>query len=216
MQKLQQTADDAVRLGLEAIRTAIESAYDVTRVQMQDGRYHEDVVQTAFAQFLVHNVRDGVAKIKALGLVSLLTSNSKGTAHHEAVYIEDKLLITISAVRGPSALPRPAQFRNDYTGSLQIRFIPRGDEFLIVMPPGAKTQYVQILHSGKRLQGPLRQHLGFIQVAFPDSAGGYRRGMISLDDYIAEWSRPGARAETEHVEDNLGIKLKEGPRASKQ
>ena len=84
------------------------------------------------------------------------------------------------------------------------------------MPTQSSTEYVQILHGSQRLSGPLRQHLGFIQVAFPDSAGGYRRAPISLEAFIAERSTRG-RAKEEHVveEGNL-VTLKEAPHASKR
>ena len=105
---LQQATGDAVPRSLEAIGTAIEDAYTTTRAQMLDGQYHDGVVHTAFAQFLVHNVRDSVAKTKSPGLVSRLALNRAGTAYHEVVYIEDKLFLTISAVTGPGSPPRPA------------------------------------------------------------------------------------------------------------
>ena len=210
-QNLQELDSATIRCGLEAIRTAIEDAYAYTRVQMQEGQYHQSVVHTAFGQFLVHNVRDRIAKIRIPGLVSRFASNPRGTAYHEIAFLEDKLFATISAVTQPDSPPRPARFRSGYASGLQSSFrITDEDEFEPIPPIQPTTVYAQILHGSARESGLPRQQLGFIQVAFPDGAGGYSRPTISLEAFIAEWSshRP---AETEVITEDgdLGVKLRE-------
>ena len=210
-QELQEVTAATLRVGLEAIQAAIQDAYNYTRTQMVEGQFPSHVVHTAFGQFLVHNVRSRIIRIESTGLVCHLAPNQRGTAYHVTVFIEKRLFLTISAVSDPQSPPRHAWFRTSYTNGLQSWFrITEQDEFEPMVPVESTTEYVQILHGSRGLSGPDRQELGFIQVAFPNSAGGYRRAAISLDAYIAELSqwRP-AEPEVVREEGNLGIKIRE-------
>ena len=211
IQELQEATAATLRVGLEAIQAAIQDAYNDTRTQMVEGQFSSHVVHTAFGQFLVHNVRNRIIRIESPGLVCHPAPNQRGTAYHETVFIEKRLFLTISAVSGPQSPPRHAWFRTSYANGPQSWFrITEQDEFEPMVPVESTTEYVQILHGSRGLSGPERQELGFIQVAFPNSAGGYRRAAISLDAYIAELSqwRP-AEPEVVREEGNLGVKIRE-------
>ena len=203
---------------LKTIKAAIQDAWADTRAQMEDYQFGESTMHTAFGQFLVHNVRNRVSGIDIHGVMSNLVPNRRHTANHERVIVEGALILTFSAVESQKSSPRPAQFRTEYAEGLQSWFdITDQNEFEAMRPPKATLEYIQILHGSKGSSDQERRELGFINVAFPSSGGGYRRRSIPLDAYIAELSiEQPVGIEVVEEEENLGVTLKkETPYADK-
>lgn len=215
--ELQEETAATLCAALEAIKAAIQDAWSDTRAQVEDYQFPPLVLHTAFAQFLVHNVRNRITRVETPGLVSQLVANRMRSAYHVKGIIENEVFLTVSSVPDPQSTPRHARFRADYTHGFQSWFtVTDQDEFEPVPPVKPTATYIQILHGPRGQSGQQRQELGFIQVAFPNGDGESSRPAIPLDAYIAGSSaEPSARVEVVREEGNLGVTLKEGSYARK-
>ena len=87
------------RDALLSIKYAISFAWADSRGQVKAASYDPRIVQTAFGQFLVHNVMNRIYQLNEgyQNITAELRPNSSNTAYHVAVRLEDTLL-TVSAV----------------------------------------------------------------------------------------------------------------------
>ena len=199
----------SISAALEIIKAVIQDAWGDTRNQMEEYGYGPRVIHTAFAQFLVHNIRNRVSRIDTPGISTQLVPNRRHSANHVKVCIGDNLVLTISTVRNPEETPRRALFRTEYAEGMQSWFdITDQNVFEMMIPAGPGIEYIQILHGPKGHRGQKRCELGFIYVAFPLSSGGYRRRSISLDAYLAELSIGQSVGVEDIKEDDLGVTLR--------
>ena len=116
-----------LRKALGPIETAIQEAWATTRRQIEEADFDRRIAQTAFAQFLVHNVRNEVFRLdEAPGDVeTFLIPNRRRTSHHVVVRFRN-FWITVSAVKNRKDRPRPARFRTDYAQAAnELRGQPR-------------------------------------------------------------------------------------------
>ena len=93
---------------LLALKYAISNAWADTRRQVKASSYDPRIVQTAFGQFLVHNVMNRIYQLNEdyQSMTAELRPNSSNTAYHVAIRLEDTLL-TVSAI--PHENLRPVQ-----------------------------------------------------------------------------------------------------------
>ena len=175
-----------------ALKTAIEDAWAVTRRQIGEEDYDGRIIQTAFAQFLVHNVMNCVHRLNTAfpDITVDLVPNERGSAHHVTVNVRGRF-VTISSVPNIQARPRHANFRTNYA-RLQGRLTINKDNELEASPPLEPDEptltYIQILHGPKEEN---RQDLGFILVAFPNRFGEYPEEPISLDKFLDSLQQQG-------------------------
>ena len=173
------------RGALLAVETAIEDAWADTRRQVGEEDYDKRIIQTAFGQFLVHNVMNCVYKLDAAypGIAAELVPNERASSYHIRVNIHG-LFITISSVPDVHAGPRHAEFRANYA-MLQGYFRINKDNRFEASPPPELDEptgtYMQILHGPK---ADSRQELGFVLVAFPNRFGNYEQNPMPMDHFL--------------------------------
>ena len=168
-----------------AVKTALEDAWADTRRQLREEDYDSRIIQTAFGQFLVHNVMNRVYHLHAAypGITADLVPNERGSAHHVRVNIHG-LFATISSVPDLQARPRHAQFRANYARQQSYFKISRDNRFQLAPPPepdDPASTYTQILHGPK---SDSRQELGFILVGFPNRFGEYQQEPMHIDEFL--------------------------------
>ena len=174
----------SAREAFEALRAAILDAYQDTRRQVTEQGYDPRIVQTAFAQFLHHNVQNRVLLLEGNHpdiRVRLIPNFGRGS-HHIRVDIRN-WIITISAVVNSYDRPRVARFRSDYALQWSFIFDDRND--LVIVPPlnidKEPMNYIQVLHGPREDK---RMYLGLMLIAEPDARGKYVRAPASFDAFL--------------------------------
>lgn len=203
-------ASDTLRSTLQRIEEAIEEAWAITRRQIEEANFDERISQTAFAQFLVHHVRNEIFKLgTAPGDVETdLIPNRRKSAHHVIVRF-GSFWITVSAIKARSDRPRPARFRTDYSHR-QMRFVvnEESNTFEAASPPDTNRSihtYIQLLH------GPTpedRQTHGFTLVAFTNRFGEYEPMPMEISEFLDADKYQNAKATEETVTEAFEIKIK--------
>ena len=203
-------ANDDFRGVIEQIEGAIEEAWATTRRQIEEAAYDHRISQTAFAQFLVHNVRNEIFRLgDAQGEVEThLIPNRRGSSHHVVVRFRN-FWITVSAVKSRSDRPRLARFRVDYSRR-QMMFVVNEDNFFEPAPPPAPAQnlhtYIQMLH------GPSpenRQIHGFTLIAFTNRFGEYLPRPVEVDDLLDQAGEPDREVAREIVREDIPIRIRD-------
>ena len=202
------TMNQTERAAFAALKVAIQDAWDDTRRQIEEADYDPQIVQTAFGQFLFHNVLNRVVQLDATipCVVAKLVPNERRSAHYILVIINGRA-ITISAVPDLQARPRDARFRSSYA-RMQGRWIINEHNDLEPSPPlgpddSFTSTYIHLLH-GPRVGR--RRQLGFIQVAIPNIFGEYDIDPIPIDAFLdAEWGAVTSDEET--IEDTITLEL---------
>ena len=204
-----EATDSQFRWAIWLVGSAIEEAWATTRRQIEGASFDPRISQTAFAQFLVHNVRNEIFRLGSTSaeVETILIPNRKRSSHHIVVRFGN-YWITVSAVKGRSDRPRPATFRTDYTYRQMTFVVDESTNLLEVVPPSDVRQkrytYIQMLH------GPSpenRQIHGFTLLAFTTPFGKYEPHPIDVSKFLnPENPKPGAAEEP--VPEDLGIELK--------
>ena len=193
---------------VEQIEGAIEEAWATTRRQIEEAAYDQRIVQTAFAQFLEHNIRNEIFRLgHAPGEVETdLIPNRNRSAHHVVVRFRN-FWITVSAVKTRADRPRPARFRTDYARR-QMRFIVNDNNFFEAAPPPEPGQnihtYIQILH------GPAsgnRQLHGFTLIAFANQYGEYQPRPMEVAEYLNNGRQPQEEVAEEIILEDFDIAI---------
>ena len=198
-----------LRDALLAIKYAIFYAWADTRDQVKVASFDARIVQTAFGQFLIHNVMNRIYQLNHgnQSITAELKPNSSNTAHHVAIRLED-ILLTVSAVPHEKMRPRAALFREDYASRQGFFEISGLNSFVATSPPeliGATKTYLQILH------GPNpddRQQLGFMLVASLNRFNEYEGKPVPLDDLLMNF--PTQQDNVEEIQDGISIQIREG------
>ena len=188
----QNASSSVVYVALGKIKDAVEFAWDLTVMQVESAQYDPRISHTAFAQFLVHNVRHFVYQIDGVfpGIAVDLVPNLRRSAYHVQVRLHG-ILITISAVEDRFARPRHAVFR-DYYASRQMAFDINSSTnyFEFRGPPDApdtSPRYFQILHGPK----PGDRHLlGFLVIAPVDQHNKLVCPPQDIDKFLASFFVP--------------------------
>ena len=194
----------AARRFFVALLSAIEDAWGDTRRQINEEHYHNRIIQTAFGQFLFHNVMNRVYGLGDAhpGISVALMPNCTGTAYHAVARI-DNIQITLSAVANEQARPRPALYRTDYA-TRQGFFTIDDTNILTPSPPTELDDfalpYVQILYGPAKDN---RQELGFIMIAFVNRFNEYDPAPMHLDDFLAKL--PGQEVAAEDIAERFII-----------
>ena len=193
---------------LLAIKYAISFAWDDTREQVKTADYDPRIVQTAFGQFLVHNVMNRIYQLNAgyhQTITAELKPNRSKNAHHVAVRFEGTLL-TVSAVGHENVRPRPAIFREDYASRQTSFEISEQNSFVATLPPrldGPTKTYLQILH-GPKVDD--RHQLGFMLVAYLNRFNEYESKPVPLDELLMHAQTQ--KEEVEEIQDGINIKIR--------
>ena len=213
IQLLPRREKNAIRIALMALATAIMDAYKYTATQMEEVGYEPEIEQTAFGQYLVHNVMQHVWQLNKLypGMHVELVPNKRGSSHHVRAEISG-LLVTISAVEYSGAKPRKAVFRKDYANRYYF-YVNEQNEFELSPDPygmmGQTQRYMQILH------GPHdddRRTLGFLEVAMPNRDGNYDEHPIPFDELMPLLTDESIGDDVEIVEDIEPLEVKSSDR----
>ena len=202
--------DDQFRRIIELIGAAIEKAWATTLRQIEEADFDDRISQTAFAQFLVHNVRNEIFRLGSRqGEVETdLIPNRRKSAHHIVVKFKG-FRITVSAVKRWSDRPRPARFRADYARQLRFAVNEGTNAFEVAPPPQVGQRihtYIQMLH------GPTpenRQVHGFTLIAFTNGFGEYEPKPIDIIQFLGLPKQHPKRAAEEAIQEQLGIEIRE-------
>ncbi len=193
-----------IRDALIAVKLAISDGWADTRRQIAAVGYDPRITQSAFGQFLVHNVMNRTYRLNDSepNLQVELRPNKNNAAHHAVVRVEH-VLMTVSAISAEYVQSRPALFREEYA-SLQGSFgIDAGGNF-VPLPPeemDSVITYIQVLH------GPSvddREQNGFTLVAFYDQFNERKGKPVRIDDFLAQF--PAQMDDAEIIEENIDIK----------
>ena len=201
---------DDLRDAIAPVEIAIEEAWATTRRQIQDAAFDHRISQTAFAQFLVHNVRNEIFRLgQGDGQVFTdLVPNRRGSAHHVVVRFRN-FWITVSAVKSRSERPRPARFRADYARR-QMRFIVNEENnYFEAAPPPEDARddihtYIQMLHGPDPSD---RQMHGFTLVAFTNRFGEYNPRPIDIRDFLNSEDENNDHPGVEIIEEAFRIEI---------
>ena len=194
---------------LLALKYAISNAWADTRRQVKASSYDPRIVQTAFGQFLVHNVMNRIYQLNEdyQSMTAELRPNSSNTAYHVAIRLEDTLL-TVSAIPHENLRPRAALFREDYASRQGFFEINGQNRFVAASPPelseSTKT-YLQILHGPKADD---RQQLGFMLVASLNRFNEYEGKPVPLDELLLNF--PTQQDDVEEIQDGISIGIRDG------
>lgn len=192
---------------LLAVRDAISFAWADTRKQVKGAGYDDRIVQTAFGQFLVHNVMNRIYQLN-MGCENMkveLRPNSNNTAHHVVIRFNN-MLLTVSAVAQPHMRPRAALFREEYASRQGFFRISEQNSFVPTSPRSLsepRTSYLQILHGPKDDD---RQHLGFMLIASLNHFNEYEGKPAPLDDLLL--SSPIEPEHVEDIQDSINIEIR--------
>ena len=192
------------------IEPAIQEAWATTRRQIDEANFDRRIAQTAFAQYLVHNVRNEVFRLdEAPGDVeTFLIPNRRRTSHHVVVRFRN-FWITVSAVKSRKHRPRPARFRTDYARR-QMSFVVNQDnnDFEALPPPeaaeGDVPTYIQMLH------GPTpgnRQTHGFTLIAFINRFGEYDPAPVEITEFLDPEAQQVGEVPLELIGETIGIEI---------
>ena len=195
---------------LLALKYAISYAWEDTRGQVKSANYDPRIVQTAFGQFLVHNVMNRIYQLNegySQSFTAELRPNRTKNAHHITVRVASTLL-TVSAVEHENVRPRPAMFREDYASRQGFFAITNQNTFIPTSPPVSSARpktYLQILH-GPRVDDRCR--LGFLLVAKMNRFNEYEGKPVPLDELLTHFQAQ--RDEVEEIRDGISIRIKDG------
>ena len=192
------------RDALIAVKLAIFDGWADTRRQIAAAGYDTRITQSAFGQFLVHNVMNRTYRLNESdpNITVELRPNKNNTAHHVVVRIED-VLMTVSAVPNEHVRARPALFREEYASRQGSFKIDAGDNF-VPLPPEQMDSietYIQILH-GPSVDN--REQHGFTIVAFLNQFNECTGKPLQIDDFLAQF--PDQLDDAEIIQENIKIK----------
>ena len=193
----------------EALDATIQYAYYLTGNQMVELGYDRRIAQTAFGQYLYHNV---MHEVQLLGrndpsIEAELHPHVRESGHHVVVMLQG-LIITISAVEHRGQRPRYAAHRSIYAGQLSFTIT---DDGKFVVPPlsvqdFSQPAYIQLLHGPEPGN---RQRHGFTLLAFLNERGEYLSDVVDLHEKLA--SIAVERQTRETVREDLRLKFVEQP-----
>ena len=193
----------------QALDATISYAYSLTANQMVEFGYDRRIAQTAFGQYLYHNVMHEVQLLgkNAPSIEAELRPHVRESGHHVVVTLQG-LVITISAVEHRGQWPRYAVHRSIYAGQLSFTIT---DDGKFVVPPFSvqeisRPAYVQLLHGAEPGN---RQRHGFTLLAFLNERGEYLPDVIDLHEKLA--SIAVERQTMETVREELGLQFVKQP-----